>query len=426
MHPGKQPSRLPIVYAYPCRWDMTPARQRYLMEAISAHAPVIFLNSPILSGRFWEALKPRAEKVGPNLTVIHDAFGMRSGRIGRHAKRMAAMIDAAWLHRLLGGMGVTQYVYWLAAVAPELLWGMRTDRLVYDCIDPSFEEHDTSFDEREFGIARKARLAFCTAEVLVERIRQVQPNAHLLPNACSPDEYHPARLRGLAMPELLRDRPGPIVGYMGTFDGRVDTELLTQAAAALPEYTFALAGRVNNDQEPRVRGLRALPNVVMPGSVSVDEGRAYTAAFDAGLIPFRAGPVSDAINPVKMWMYLASGKPVISTDMRECRQHAPHVAATRGVSGFVEAIRSALTPASAARAGERVALAMQNTWSHRAAQAIAVLDRAGLLIPTKEMSHQPPTTIKPVEPALAESSDMTFEAAHRGRLEACAASGREP
>jgi glycosyltransferase involved in cell wall biosynthesis len=377
-----KPPKLPIVYAFPCRWDMTPARQRYLMQAISQHVPVYFLNWPTLNGRLLDAPRPRAEAIAPNLTVIHNAFGFRCARLGRHAKRLASMVDAAWLHRLLGQHGVTEYVYWLSAVMPDLLWGMRTDRLVYDCIDPSFDENDSEFDQREFSIARQAKLAFCTADALLERIRPVQPRAHLLPNACSIDEYHAAELEGLARPAALRDRTGPVIGYMGTFDARVDTELLTQAATALPQYTFAMVGRINPGQEDRVRPLQALPNVVMPGSVSVEEGRAYTAAFDIGLIPFLPGPTSDAINPVKMWMYLAAGKPVVSTDIRECKKLAPHVISGTGAPGFIDAIRAALTPDNAGRSAERIAVAMQNTWAHRASDAIEILDRAGLLTPT--------------------------------------------
>src|SRR5439155_6779412 len=112
-------------------------------------------------------------------------------------------------------------------------------------------------------------------------------------------------------------------------------------ARRLPQYTFALVGRVNWDQEDRVRPLRSLPNVILPGAVSVEEGRTYTAAFDVGLIPFLPGTVGDAINPVKMYMYLVAGKPVVTTWIRECRRHAPYVAAAQTHEQFAAAIQAA-------------------------------------------------------------------------------------
>jgi len=140
---------------------------------------------------------------------------------------------------------------------------------------------------------------------------------------------------------------------MGTFDGRVDAGILTEAARRIPEFTFALIGRINVDQEQRLKDLRSLHNVVMPGAVSVEEGRAYTAAFDVGLIPFIPNAMNDAINPVKMYMYLMAGKPVVSTWIRECRRHSPCVRAAESVDDFVAAIREAIAERLAPGAPKR-------------------------------------------------------------------------
>src|SRR5579871_4613420 len=99
----------PIVYAYPCRWDMPPARHRYLMEAVSRQAPVYFLNWPAMSGKWFEGRRPRAERVSEGVTVIHDAFGSRFARGARRLGRLAAMRDAAWMDELLCTLGVKDY-----------------------------------------------------------------------------------------------------------------------------------------------------------------------------------------------------------------------------------------------------------------------------------------------------------------------------
>jgi len=369
---------LPIVYAYPCRWEQIPGRHRYLMEAMSAHTRVIFLNEPVCRSR-WHMPKPRAQRISNTLTVIHDAFGVRFSRVGRRLGRLGAMIDSIWLHDLLGQLGIHEYIYWLSTSIPAFLWFMRKDRFVFDSIDPCFEESfQAEFDRMEFDVARRARVVFCTAESLLDRLKPVNPNAHLLPNACSADEYKPQSLAGLTIPESLRDRPRPIVGYMGTFDWRVDVETLYYAARHLPQFTFALVGRINTDQESRVNPLRELPNVVMPGAVSLDDGRRYTAAFDVGLIPFLSGPMGDGINPVKMYMYLAAGKPVVSTWVRECRRHAPYVNAAKTGDEFVAAIQSSVSENAPPSMEDRVAFAMKNTWQDRAREAMQILRTNGL------------------------------------------------
>jgi glycosyltransferase involved in cell wall biosynthesis len=370
--------RLPIVYAYPCRWDMTPARQRHLMEAMSKHTRVFFLNEPVYRRRL-HIPSPSVEHVSDTLTIIHNAMSIRFSRIGRRLGRAAAIADSMRLHAVLRRLGVAEYIYWLAIASPELTWGMNLDRLIYDCIDPCFDPAEqATIDRREFSMARRAKLVFCTAQSLLERLGAANSNSHLLPNACSASDYAPEALAKFDRPTPLKDRPGPIVGYMGTFDGRVDLQALEFAAQQLPDCTFALVGRVNGDQEQRVRPLRALANVVMPGSVSVEEGRAYVAAFDVGLVPFLPGPIGDGINPVKMWMYLLAGKPVVSTWIRECVHHAPMVRATRSPPEFVAAIRAALARESIADSAERTKFALRNTWADRAANAVAMMESIGL------------------------------------------------
>ena len=251
--------------------------------------------------------------------------------------------------------------------------------MIYDCIDPNFfADNQAGFDAIEYEVAAHSKLIFCTAETLFERMQKVHPNVHLLPNAACPEYYEVERNSMLGLPTALQGKPRPIIGCMGTIDWRIDTETLVAAAKALPEYTFCLAGRVNKDQEPRVVELRKLPNVVMPGQVSKEEGVAYNKAFDVGLIPYLPGYVGDGINPVKMYMYLLTGKPVVTTWINECRRNMPLVSATRTPEEFIAALRHAVNEPDDRAHEARIAFALQNTWRDRARQAIEFIRSSGL------------------------------------------------
>ena len=147
----------------------------------------------------------------------------------------------------------------------------------------------------------------------------------------------------------------------------------------MPDFTFCIAGRVNADQEARVTELRSLANVVMPGAVPSEDGAAYNNSFDVGVIPFLPGPVGDGINPVKMYMYLLTGKPVVSTWINECRLAGPHVRATRTPAEFADALRESVHEPDATAREAREAFARSNTWDHRAREAVALLRERGLL-----------------------------------------------
>lgn len=126
----RREDRLPIVYVYPhCRWDMLPpARHRFLMEAMSAHTQVIFMDAPRGSAGLLGAHRPRVERIGERVTLVHDALALRYTRVGKRLGGFAARIDGRRVHRALARAGVDEYVYWVGAPDPALLHGMRSDR----------------------------------------------------------------------------------------------------------------------------------------------------------------------------------------------------------------------------------------------------------------------------------------------------------
>ena len=197
---------------------------------------------------------------------------------------------------------------------------MSLDRLIFDCIDPCFVKEDQEkFDRNEAAIAKRATLIFCTARSLHERMLAQNSRSFLVPNGCHVETYEACRSPAtLLLTSSLRGRKRPYIGYMGTVDWRFDAATVTEVARQMPDCTFVVVGRVNQDQETNIRELRQLANVVITGAASYDEGHAYTKAFDVGIVPFIPGPMNDAINSVKMYMYLAAGKPVVSTWLAEC------------------------------------------------------------------------------------------------------------
>jgi O-antigen biosynthesis protein len=361
-----------IFFYHGCDWTDLPARQQYLMRAMSRHLPVVFLDGG--TDRLWQVKIRRPE---PNFAVVRGLIAVCQ-RLHKRGMGGLARAYSAWhLRKLPEAHG--RVIFWCAENWLRPYRFIRHDALIYDCIDPCFDpSRQAVFDQRDRSLARDATLVFATAQSLLERMKKENLSSYLLPNGCCEAEYDPAELVKLPRPRLLENIRTPVIGYMGSFDWRIDTQTIAQAAQRLPEFTFALVGRVNTDQEARVRPLRELPNVILPGSVSVQEGRAYVGAFDVGIIPFLPGEIGDAINPVKMHMYLMAGKPVVSTWLAECRRYAPWVTATNSPDEFAAAIRNAVAE-GAAKAAARTAFGRENSWSVRAAQAVAILCRHGLL-----------------------------------------------
>lgn len=207
-------------------------------------------------------------------------------------------------------------------------------------------------------------------------MRILNPNSFLLPNATSRD-FHPQCTKDLPRPAALEGNRDLIVGYLGTLDWRFDPNFVFEAAEALPDVTFAIVGHVNPDQHAGLAGLRRLPNILMPGEVGYDEGRAWVAAFDVGIIPFKLDETNDAINSVKMYMYLMAGLPVVSTAIEESRRN-PFVRTATTPVEFVQVIEQVARSLPVSDRLERIEYALGNTWEVRAKDAITLLQRNGL------------------------------------------------
>jgi len=114
----------------------------------------------------------------------------------------------------------------------------------------------------------------------------------------------------------------PVVGYLGAFEYFIDFDLILKVAARLPEYTFRLVGAGRDfDRVFEKAALMNLDNVEMPGPVPFDRVPEEIAGMDVCLNTFVPIPISHKASPMKLFEYLAMGKPVLTTDLDELRRY---------------------------------------------------------------------------------------------------------
>ena len=104
---------------------------------------------------------------------------------------------------------------------------------------------------------------------------------------------------------------------------------------------------------------------------------AYVNGFDTCIVPFAAGPLTEAVNPIKLREYLAAGRPVVSTDMPEVRRYAPTVRLASTPEEWVTEVRASLAPDqdTEERRRARYELVAGETWDAAAAAVEAELER---------------------------------------------------
>ncbi len=212
---------------------------------------------------------------------------------------------------------------------------LRPDRLVYFNID----DYRLYWPRSAAAVARIEReavlasdLTVCTAFHRVEELREAIPEAadrirHLPHGAPSASIPLAAQDEPDAPPADIAHLPRPLLGYVGTLEDRVDWALLGDVARANPDASVVLVGRVGTDGDAPWQGARrrclAEANVHAIGWRDQATIDAYNRAFDLNLIPYRVDhPFNLACCPTKVMDYMAAGRPVVATDLPECRLHA--------------------------------------------------------------------------------------------------------
>jgi glycosyltransferase involved in cell wall biosynthesis len=146
---------------------------------------------------------------------------------------------------------------------------------------------------------------------IVERVGA--PRGVVVPNGIARVD-HEAPASAPAWFEAL-DRP--VALYAGALEDRVDADALERLARDLPDWRLVLVGHM---AEPaRFERLLALPNVLYRGLRPRPEVLAMMAAAQVCLVPHLRTPMSVAMSPLKLYEYLASGAPVVATDLEPMR-----------------------------------------------------------------------------------------------------------
>ena len=119
-------------------------------------------------------------------------------------------------------------------------------------------------------------------------------------------------------------------------------------------------------------------NIECFGEAPFDRLRQSMALIDVGIIPFVDNALTRHTNPVKIYEFLAAGRPVVSVPLRELEQFGDAVLQATGAAEFEAAIERAKNLLSESKCRMRQYLAVPHTWEARAGVWNGVIQMAAL------------------------------------------------
>jgi UDP-galactopyranose mutase len=317
-HSAPDPGPTTLICFSHLRWNFVFQRPQHLMSRFARDMNVIYWEEPVEIGRKETPfLQVREADDTPNvrLVVPHLPEGMPED--ARQAA-LTRLLDAH-VATFRGPLIAWYYTPMMLPFSRHL----DADVVVFDAMDElsKFKFAPAHLLDLEQELIDKADIVFTGGSSLYEAKKDRHPNVHCFPSSVDRAHFAKARARQFD-PADQEDLPRPRLGFYGVLDERFDTELLDKVAAMRPNWSFVMVGpvvKISPEDLPK------RPNIHYLGGKTYAELPAYLSGWDVALMPFAMNESTQFISPTKTPEYLAGGKPVVSTPVKDVVRHYGHL-----------------------------------------------------------------------------------------------------
>jgi UDP-galactopyranose mutase len=290
------------------RWNFVYQRPQHLLSRSARERRVFYVEEPIFTNDQLAQVDVHMQECGVCVVVPRLPRGLSEDEI--------TAVQKVLIDELFQDCGIRDFILWYyTPMALSFTRHLNAIGVVYDCMDElsAFAGAPPTMSAREAELMAKADVVFTGGQSLYEAKRHQHPNAHPFPSGI--DVAHFARAReSTTDPMDQLNIPHPRLGYFGVIDERMDIALLDCIAEARPDWHLVMIGPVVKIDPA---SLPRRPNIHYLGAKDYKELPEYLAGWDVALMPFALNESTRFISPTKTPEYLAAGKPVVSTAIRD-------------------------------------------------------------------------------------------------------------
>ncbi len=346
-------------------WDFVWQRPQQFHSRLSRRHRILFVEGPrVHSGTLPPHFTLRTDENYPNVTVMQTHFNEADWANGGEfvdAMRRE-LLDEALRGPLKGEFArAVQWFYDPMAVESHL-GHHGAVATVYDCMDElsQFKFAPPELISRERRLLYNADVVFAGGRKMAQSKARFNANTHFYGCGVDTSHFGKAQLAETQVPADIAHLNGPILGYFGVVDERLDYDLIAQLADARPDWNIVMVGPT---AKVAPEDLPQRPNLHWLGGRPYEQLPAYTKAFDVCLMPFALNEATEYINPTKALEYMATATPVVSTAVPDvCSNFASVVKIARSPTEFVQMCIKQVAQPDEVAVERGLKMAQENTW----------------------------------------------------------------
>jgi UDP-galactopyranose mutase len=290
------------------RWDFVYQRPQHLLSRFAKSYRVFYIEEPQFINEDNSYL---------NISLIREHLCIVVPTLSNNlSKEDVINIQQSLLNQFFTDQKINNYFFWYyTPMALDISRNFKPKYIVYDCMDElsKFKFAPASIKDLEKELFNKADIVFTGGHNLYLAKKDNHHNIHPFPSSIDKEHFLQARNK-IEDPEDQALAPHPRFGFYGVIDERFDLQLIQQVAERKPEWQFIIIGpviKIDPASLPRLNNIHYL------GSKSYNELPTYLSGWNIAIIPFVVNESTRYISPTKTPEYLAGGKPVISTSIKD-------------------------------------------------------------------------------------------------------------
>ncbi len=341
-------------------WDEHWSSEQQLMSRLATRCQVVYVERPVsllsfftrvsdasVGRQLWRFLKGGMRWETKTLILVTLPPVLPFRYVG-WVNRINEYIRLCFIRRALRKLAVRDAVLWVYAPdAGRIVGRLGESCSMYYCADDWAAQDQwwnkaSDIRKREEELGSKVDLIVGTSTKIVKRWSQIHDNAIFVSNGADVASFKQARDPGLQEPDDLRAIPAPRIGYIGFVDSRLDTALYETLSASRPDWSFVIVGPLNAMNMDLTK-LRKMPNVHFLGGRTRAQLPAYLKGFAVCTIPYILNTLSESIFPLKLFEYLAAGRPIVTTLLPELLPYQHYIRAAGTAGEFERCIELNLT-----------------------------------------------------------------------------------